>query len=239
MDGVVFMKDIPYSTLQEDERAYQILQLHDQKGCSFAEIAARYGLSASRIRAIYSRIKHKQAYLYIRQIAFSLGHPNTEAVQKIFHDAEKSYQDISYACAYLEKKYGEILTEYRKGEPGTRGEVICNLPAFRPKLPAKTVERVVAMREREKATFRAIARELRITPEKARHTYEMFYHKEVFRLIGVLQAGTDSPAEKQAIWEGCLNNNQSPKKRYDWLIQKMDSMSESAGEEGRKKKSEF
>ncbi len=78
--------------------------------------------------------------------------------------------------AYLEKKYKDILTEYRDGEPGMPTQFVKSMPPFKPNLSKKTVARVVEIREVEKASFLAIAKELRMTQAKAKHTYEMFYH---------------------------------------------------------------
>ena len=75
------------------------------------------------------------------------------------------------------------------------------------------------MRDVEKASFAAIGKELRITPAKAKCTYESHYHKKVLVLIKVLQEQVESEEEKKAIWRYYFEKYQSPKKRYDILTQ--------------------
>lgn len=61
--GVIMLKDIPYSELKEDRRAYDIMILRDQYNNTFADIAKEYGISLVRARELYSRIKVKQIRL--------------------------------------------------------------------------------------------------------------------------------------------------------------------------------
>lgn len=212
------MKDTPYSKLKEDRRAYDIMILRDQYHNPFTDIAGDYKISPIRARQIYSRIKIKQIQLYIRHISIALGYDNTAEVRKVFEAANECYQDFSYACAYLEKRYDRILDEYRAGEPGTSKQFIKNLPPLKGKLTKKTISRIVEMREAEKASFIAIAKELRITPEKAKHAYDDFYHQQVLEYVYTLQREAKGFDEKQAIWRRYFRNNQSPKKRYEMMM---------------------
>ena len=211
------LKDIPYSILKQDERAYEIMLLRDQHANTFTDIARECEISVARVVQIYNKLKIKQTRLYINHIAVVLGHESTSQVRKVYNDAYECYQEWSYACAYLEKKYKDILTEYRDGEPGMPTQFVKSMPPFKPKLSKKTVARVVEMREVEKASFVAIAKELRMTQAKARCTYEWFYHKQVLELIKALQDKAGSREEKNAIWEYYFKENKTAKKRYDML----------------------
>ena len=213
------MKDIPYSILKQDERAYEIMLLRDQHGNTFTDIAKECERSVARVVQVYNKLKIKQIRLYINHIAVVLGYSGTSQVRKIYDDACECYQDLSYAGAYLEKKYKDILTEYRDGEPGMPTQFIRSMPPFKPKLSEKTVARVVEMREAEKASFAAVAKELRMTRAKARHTYEMFYHKQVLELIRALEEKAESNEEKRAIWNYYFRGNKTAKKRYDMLTE--------------------
>jgi hypothetical protein len=212
------LKDIPYSVLKQDGRTYEIMLLRDQHGNTFTDIAKECELSVTRVVQIYNKLKIKQIRLYINHIAIMLGHENTSQIKKVFHDAYECYQEPSYACAYLEKKYQDILTGYRDGEPGMPAQFIRSIPPFKPKLSETTVARVVEMREAEKASFVAIAGELRMTQAKAKRIYEMFYHKQVLELIKALQEKAGSTEEKRAIWDYCFSGNKSSKGRYELLI---------------------
>lgn len=210
------MKDIPYSELNQDKRAYEIMLLRDQHGNTFADIAREYEISVARVIQIYNKLKLKQIRLYINHIE-AAGYESTSKAKNIFDNAYECYQNLTYVCAYLEKKYKDILIEYRDGEPGMPTPFIRNVPPFKPKLSEKTVAHIVAMRDAEKASFVTIAKELRITQAKAKHTYESFYHKQVFALIKGLEAKAKNEEEKEAIWNYYFKRNYSYKKLYDML----------------------
>lgn len=214
------LKDIPYSLLKQDGRAYEIMLLRDQYDNTFTDIAKEFGISPARAVQIYNKIKRKQRGLYINHILFVLGHENTAQIRKIFDDVFECYQDKAYAYAYLEKKYSGVLTEYRGGEPGMPTRFLIDMPPFKPQLSQEAIARVIEMRESEKASFVAIAKELDMTQAKAKHTYDSFYHKKVLALIKELQAKARSSEEKRAIWDDCFKGSKSPKGRYDILIEK-------------------
>lgn len=217
------LKDIPYSLLKQDERAYEIMLLRDQDDNKFTDIAKEYEISAQRIKQLYHNIKIKQKRLYINHIALVLGHENDTQIKRVYDDAYECYHEWTYACAYLEKKYKNILDEYRAGEPGMPTQFIKSMPPFKIKLSREIVARVIAMREVEKASYIAIGKELHMTQEKARHTYEWFYHLQVIELITALQEKASSYEDKEAIWNYYFSRYKSSKKRYDMLIDKRES----------------
>lgn len=211
------LKDIPYGVLKQDERAYEIMLLRDQHDNTFIDIAKEYEISVAWSTQIYYRQKVKQIHLYINHIAVVLGCESISKIRKVFDDAKECYQDWTYACAYLEKKYKDILTGYRDGEPGMPTLFIRSMPPFKPKLSEKTIARVIEMREVEKMSFVKIAKELCITQAKAKRTYEMFYHKQVLEFISALQEKVESREEKMAISHYYFRGYKSSKKRYDML----------------------
>lgn len=223
-EGVITMlKDIPYSVLMQDKRAYEIMLLRDQFGNKFTDISKEFGISVARVVQIYRKQKFRQKNLYINHISIALGHEGTAQIRTVFGEAYECYQDISYACAYMEKKYKMILSEYRRGEPGMPAQFIKNMPPFKPQLSRETIARVIEMREVEGASFVKIGKEMQITREKARYTYEIFYHKKVVKIVEALQEKATSSEEKRAIWGHYLRGNQSSKTRYDMLIQEQTS----------------
>lgn len=213
----VMLKDIPYNVLKENERAYKIMLLRDQYNNSFNDIAKELELSVTGVKQIYHKLKFKQIWLYINHISAALGYDNNSQIKKVFEQADKCYQDRTYACAYLEKKYKDILTEYRNGEPGMSQQFLKSMPPFKPKLNKKTVARIIEMRENEKASFVKIAKEFRITRQKAKYTYDWYYHVKMLELIKILQKKAKSEQEKREIWEYCFRNSYSSKNRYEML----------------------
>lgn len=218
------MKDYPYSILTQERRSYQIMLLRDQEGKPFSWIARNFGISSPRARQIYYRIKIKQIRLYLNHLAIALGHENTRKIREVIDKAYDSYQSWEYACAYLEKEYPEILNAYRDGEPGTPLEIIQSIPPLKPKLGKKTVSRLIELREVEKLPYPEIAKRLRITPEKAKFTYDWFYHKQAQALLDDLGKKAESQKEKSAILEYYYKKYRTPKKRYDALTKKGSSV---------------
>jgi len=221
------LKDIPYSVLKQDRRAYEIMLLRDQHGSTFSFIAKKYEISTARAMEIYNKQKVKQLRLYINHITVMLGYENTSQIKKVFIDADECYQVRSYSCAYLEKKYKDILTVYRDGEPGMPTQFIKSMPPLKTKFSKQTIARVIEMRENEKASYAAIAKELHITQAKAKHMYEMFYRKQVIGFIEALQKKAVSIEEKLDIWDYYFSGTMSSKKRYDMLIKAVPEFSKS------------
>lgn len=211
------LKDIPYSVLKQDKRAYEIMLLRDQYNNSFTDIAKEFEISTVRAAQIYHKQKFRQKNLYINHVSIALGHGSTSQIRKIFDEAYECYQDTAYACAYFEKKYKGILTEYRGGEPGMPAQFIKAMPPFKPQLSKKTIARIVEMRETEKASFVTIAKELRMTRAKAKRTYEMFYHKQVLELMEALESRAESYEEKVIIRDFWFKRYKSSKELYEAL----------------------
>ena len=118
----------------------------------------------------------------------------------------------------MEKRYPDMLTEYRAGEPGMPPHFIEALPPFNPRLSKQTIERVVEMRDVQKTSFIEIAKELRMTQAKAKHTYNLFYLKQALTLVKALQDKAESREEKDALWDHYFDGYTTSKKRYDMLI---------------------
>lgn len=214
------IREMPYSELKKDKRAYEMMLLRDWDGSTYANIAKEYGITHGRVVLLYNRVKNRQIRFYLIHIANALGHKDTLQIRKIYERAYECYQDKAYACAYLEKRYQKILEEYREGEPGMHPQFMKNMPPFRVKWRRGTIERVIQMREVEKASFPTIARALQMTREKARHTYEWFYHTKVLELIKAKEKEAKSAEEKQALWQFCFKGYQNSKDRYDALNKK-------------------
>ena len=209
------LKDIPYGVLKQNERAYEIMLLRDQHNNTFADIAKEYEISLERTKQIYTKIKINQIRLYINHISIVFAHENVSQIRAVFENAYECYQDYFYACAYLEKKYKNILIDYREGEPGIPLNFIKSMPPLKPKLSKKIVACIIEMREVKKMSYIAIGKELHMTQAKAKHTYDNFYHKQVLVLIRQLQKKATSREEEKAIWEYHFRSYKTPKKRYD------------------------
>ena len=82
--------------------------------------------------------------------------------------------------------------------------------------------KAVSSNMREKSSFITIGKELRLTPAKAKRTYEMYYHKQVLELVKALLDKVEGDKEKKAVWEYCFRGHRSAKKRYDMLTKEQN-----------------
>ena len=112
------MKDIAYSRLKQDKLGYEIMLRRDQQGSTFTSMAKAYKLFLAKIIKTYNKLKLAQIRLYINHIAVIQGLVTTTPIRKDLYNAYKCYLELFYACGYLEKKYKNILTPYREGNPG-------------------------------------------------------------------------------------------------------------------------
>ena len=221
------MKDIPYSTLKEDTRAFDIMTLRDQYSNTFPDIAREYGLSPVRAKQIYNKIKLKQLHLYVRHISIALGHERVAEIRKEYYAAYMCYHTYPYVCAYLETKYKDLLEEYRAGAPGLPEQFTKRLPPLKRQLSEVELSRIVELREKQKASYAAIGKELDITPEKVKHTYNLFYQRKVLAHVRTLQEETDSYEEKEAIWNRYFGKYQSARKRWEMVQNETTAMAAS------------
>lgn len=194
----------------------------DQTGNSFSAIAKECGISAIRTVQLYDRMKMRQIRLYSRHISIAPRYESTAKIGREYLAAYDFYQGLPYACAYLEKTYRDILEAYRAGEPGMPRPFLDALPPLRQGLTQEEVSRVVEMRETEKAPYAAIAKELSITPEMARYTYDLFYHRQILAHVQTLQKDAKGTEEREAIWLRYFGGNLSPKRRYDRMLAERD-----------------
>lgn len=204
-----------YAILKQDPRGYRVMLLRDQSDRTFGEIAGELHRSVGRVLQIYRAIKVRQKRLYLQHLSLVLGEQNAGQVEQQYAQAYACYQSLPYACAYLEVLYPEILAEYRAGEPGMPESFLKRMPPLQPEFGPEQVARVVKLREEGKATYAAIAEAMQITPEKARHTYDWYYHVQTVEMVKALQAQANSPQEEMEIWEHWFRY--APKKRYDLL----------------------
>lgn len=168
--------DIPYSTLKENKRAYEVMLLRDQYDNSFSDIAKEFEISTNRVIQLYHKTKIKQLRLYARHLAIVNGYEDTSAFK--YMPLYDCYGDFKYVSAYLEKEYAEILKEYRAREPGHSAEFLAELSPPILEVSDDMTLHVVEFRENEKKTFVEIGRVMKMTKEQARNTYERFYHKK-------------------------------------------------------------
>ena len=80
------------------------------------------------------------------------------------------------------------------------------------------ISRIIEMREIEKATYNMIAKEMRITPEKAKHTYDSFYHQKVLKHVEALKRKAKGEDEKWAIVRRYFGKYRSSKKTYEMIL---------------------
>lgn len=92
------------------------------------------------------------------------------------------------------------------------------MPPFRHRLAKGEVESIVALREEKKAPFTVLAQELRITPEKAKHAYDGYYHARVLKIVKELKRWPKARSRSARSATLVFQSAGTPKKRYDLLM---------------------
>lgn len=209
---------IPYCEMKSNQLAYDIMILRDQFRIPYTTIAKDYDITTDSAMQTYYKMKSKQIRLYINQIAFMLDHKDTSKIKKIFKDAQDCYKSNIYVCAYMEKKYADILTDYRMGEPGMPEEFLNSVPAPRAKVSKDVIKRIIKLRDEESASFKDIAEELSLSRSQAKNTYDFYYHHKTLEIINKLESNAKDETEIKYIWKYCFNNNLSAKNRYEMML---------------------
>lgn len=107
-------------------RNYSIMQERDMNGTSFKKIGEMFGLKESSVRQIYYDTKRKQIGLYRIAICKATGKPLNELDQYLYWLCDE-LGSFAYVVAFLEKRYNEILSKFRNGEPGMSDKALKNL----------------------------------------------------------------------------------------------------------------
>ena len=208
------MIDIPYSELTKDDIAYEVMLLRDLYDNTYSDIAKEHGVSNTAVVNVYSRIKIKQLRLYARHLAIVHGHENTDAFS--INAVYDCYWDFRYVAAYFEKEYGDILTEYRAGEPGMPEQFIATLPPLINELSAEDIDRLIRLREDDKKTFPAIGKELLLSEARAKREYELFYHRKVLTAIDEIKEKTGDDVSGHYLELRCGSKKQFEMIRRDY-----------------------
>lgn len=195
------LQDIPYSELKRNRRRYEIMLLFDSGQCTPDAAAKKYRLSLSGVNRAYFLIRRKLMRLYVNHIAVVSGEDDTSNIMEIYDKVWWCYQDLNYVRAYFEKRYSDILTAYREGEPGVPAEYLKNLPPLRKDLSGQMIADLIEMREVRHMTYINIAKKLRLTPQRAKLEYHVFYVRKREEYLDILMDGVKNAGERRALCE--------------------------------------
>lgn len=178
-----------YEKFVEDNNLnYQILEMKLNQGKSYREIANSLNRSIATIGQRYRIFSWNLYTCYFRYL-------NSIGISVDASDIIDFYSATSKAIAYLEKTYSEPLNTFRGDKPPVFLENVKDLIPYR-KLTEKQLlnleKKVVVAREVQRRTFIDIGKELKITGEKARRIYDLYYHKKVLEAIGRIEPNTDT-----------------------------------------------
>ena len=212
MSNIRGLVEIPYSEITKDERAYEMMLLRDQYNNTYADIGTEFKVSGERVRAIYEKIKLKQIRLYINHLSIVYGYGNTSYFSNIYYIADKCYLTRRNTAIYFEKEYGDVLTEYRKGEPGIPERFLEELPRLITEVNNETIGRIIYLHEVEKKKFSDIGKEFQLLPAKARDVYDSYYRCQIIAIWEIISDGNID----NSIWN-FYPHTQNSKILYDYL----------------------
>lgn len=210
------LQDIPYKTLLDKGRKYDVWRLRDLYGNTFADIAREYGVSVVTITHDYNLLLLFKIRYYVNHLSLVYGYQTTAHFSEIWKNALDCYSAMKYVAAYFEKEYADILKEYRQGEPGMPEQLLRELPPLRNKFSKQTVASVIRLKETKGMTFPAIGKRLRMTREKAQDLYSGYYHRLFYQLSGKLIEITGDKNLRDRYQDSFPSG--SSKKSYDRLL---------------------
>lgn len=187
---------------------YEILYLKHNQGKTYQEIANDLNRSKEQIGRKYRLFLfrlYKCYYLHLKSIGIVLD----------ASDILGFYENTAYAAAYLEKTYNEPLNFFRHGKPPVLLGYVKNFPPYRELTNQKILnleKKVLEAWERQNKTFADIGRDLKITSEKARSTYENHYFKKVRKAIELI-----SP-DDLCFMEHIFNYSNYSHKRWELIV---------------------
>lgn len=218
---------MPYRVLTQVKQAYEIMRFRDL-GYPYTAIAKKYGTSAARVRQTYSRMKQKQIRLYIRHIAEK---EDPRCVWQLCQKLYECYQNRAGVCAYLEKRYPDILKEYREGEPGMPEDFLESLPPLILELSGEVIAGMIEMRKKEKKTFSEIGRQFHLTQERVKKLYDRFYGVKIEKLLEQLEKKEKPPEEIRRLRQRYIMTQRPGKAAYDRMIEENPGLLNGVDEE--------
>jgi len=219
------LHDIPYESLLNNGRKYDVWMLRDVYDNTFADIAREYNVSVPIIISNYEKILLLKMKYYVNHLSIVHGYENGAHFRKICTSALDCYCRRKYVVAFFEKEYADILKEYRNGEPGMPEQFLQDLPPFRNKFSVRTISSVVRLRETEGLTYADIGKRLRMTKEKAEHLYNDHYRVLFIQLLEKIMEITGDADLCDKYWKTFRIG--SEKKKFDCLVADYPKLCES------------
>lgn len=202
----------PYSSLKQPAKDYEIMLLRDVYENSFCKIAKKSEISLDKVIEIYESMIERKLRLYICHLSLVQGHSDDTFFVNLAQEAYNCYSSRPLAIAYFEKRYKNILREYRAGEPGMSPKILNDLPPLKKKWNKQTISLIVKLKEEEKKNYIQIGKQLKMTRFKAQSLYEDFYHKKCFIFFYYMDE-----CQHENVFDRYWDNHWKYKRRFEMI----------------------
>lgn len=159
----------------KQELNYEISLLRNKERKTYKEISTQLKIGVERVRQRNNKFLHDLCHLYVKYL-------NSKQIEIDYWEIYDFYQTLQYSVAYLEKEYKEYLDSFRHGKPPMIFQSHMDIPPFRELTDKKILElekSILEAREQQKRTFYDIGKECKLSKEKVRRIYDLYYHKKV------------------------------------------------------------
>lgn len=191
--------------IKKNSESFQIHHMLKQ-GKSYKEIASCLGRRVSLVRAKHKTFSYEMYQCYLKYL-ISIG------IQ--IEDIYDFYRNADYANAYLEKSYSQELNMFRDNNPPLFLEPTNDLPYRNLSKEQEKVIQIIIVeaRNQQKKTYYNIAKELKLTTEKTKWMYEIYYHQKIMKALKRLPHTDDF-----SLWKSLHNHSTSTYTRWNLIV---------------------
>lgn len=193
--------------IEKNNESFQIHQMLKQRK-SYNEIASCLGRRVSLVRVKHKTFSYEMYQCYLKYL-ISIG------IQIKAKDIYDFYKNTDYVNAYLEKSYSQELNTFRDGNPPLFLEPTNNLPYRNLSKEQEKVipKKIVEARNQQKKTYYNIAKGLKLTTEKTKWMYEIYYHKKIMIALKRLPH-----TDNFSLWKSLHNHSTSTYTRWNLIM---------------------
>lgn len=193
--------------IEKNNVGFQVHQMLKQ-GKSYNEIASCLGRKVSLVREKYKTFSYEMYQCYLKYL-LSIGISIKD--KEIFD----FYRSTDYFNAYLEKSYSKELNIFRDGNSPLFLDPTNYLPYRNlSKEQEKVIQKkILEARNQQKKTYYTIAKELKLTTEKTRWMYDIYYHRKIMTALTRLPH-----IDNYSLWKSLHNHSTSTYTRWNLIV---------------------
>ena len=193
--------------IEKNNESFQMHQMLN-RGKSYKEIASCLGQRVSLVRQRNKAFSYEMYQCYLKYL-ISIGITINDKEILDF------YRNTDYVNAYLEKSFSQELNIFRDGNPPLFLLPVNDLPYRKLSKEQEEViqKEIVKVRNQQKKTYYNIAKEMKLTTEKTRWMYDIYYHKKIMAALRRIPH-----TDNFLLWKSLHNHSTSTYKRWNLIM---------------------